>query len=644
MEALLFALLNGLIWGCVMALIALGLSLIFGIMGIVNMAHGELFMAGAVLSFVLLSVTGSFWAGALLAALLVALGGGLLERYVLRPFEGRPMGSMVATIGLSFVLQQLALMTFGGTPKIVPDPWPVVVRLFGVGFPGYRLLLAAVALALMGGLWLLLYRTRLGLTMRACMQNPEIAGAMGIDSSRIAVLTFGLGAFLASIGGALAAPVSQVFFLMGNDVILFAFIAVIVGGLGSLKGTLVAALLLSTVEGLVSVWVAPTQARALIFLIMAIVLVARPKGLFGQQTAYFVASSALTSETSGAGIPAGVGEGRSAKGLLLGQAPAMVRRWEHVVAAGAGVVLLASGPFLPQSVSSLLMVILIYSVYALAYDLLFGMSNQPSLGQSLFWGIGAYGVVLTVLHLQAGVWVALAVGVLLALATAVVAGAIVVRLGEAYYVIATAIFAAVLQLLARNMTEITGGSNGISFTVPDVYVGPLRFSLYDPLSNYYFVLVCAVVVYLLIWVISISRLGRVWIGIRENEGRMPFLGYKVLRYKFGAFVLAAALTGLAGAMYALRLRYANADLFGIQWAVLPVVWAILGGPGTLFGPVVAVAVLALFEYYVSSLFSNYLLIVGLLLIVVLRWSRQGIAGVVRYANLRWQGRLHAGSE
>ncbi len=632
MESVLFALLNGLIWGCVMALIALGLSLIFGIMGIVNMAHGELFMAGAVLSLVLLPLTGSFWLSALLAACLVAVAGGLLERYVLRPFEGRPMASMVATIGLSFVMQQLALMGFGGTPRVVQDPWPVVVRIFGVGFPGYRLLLAAVAVAFVAGLWLILYRTRLGLTMRACMQNPEIAGAMGINSSRIAVLTFALGAFLAGIGGALAAPVSQVFFLMGNDVILFAFIAVIVGGLGSLEGTLLAAILLSTLEGLLSIWLAPTQARALIFLIMAVVLVVRPRGLLGQPSVF-----AVTAQTAGVGLPAAA----LSEGLTKLTAVGKRLRLEHAVAAVLGLALAAVGPLLPQATSSLIMVILIYSIFALAYDVLFGLSNQPSLGQSLFWGLGAYGCVLTVLHLGWGLWAALAAGTAVALGAALISGAIVVRLGEAYYVIATAIFASVLQLLARNMTHITGGTNGINFTVPDAYLGPLRLSLYDPLTNYYFVLGFAALVYALVWMVSRARLGRAWLGIKENEDRMPFVGYRVLAYKLAAFVLAAALTGLAGGLYAARLRYANSELFGLQWAVLPIVWSILGGPGSLLGPVAAVAILALFEYYVSSFFSNYLLIVGILLIVILRWSQQGIAGAIRSAQIRIQGRAHA---
>ncbi len=282
LSTLVFQLVNGLIWGCILALIALGLSLIFGQMGIVNMAHGELYMAGAVLVFSLTSLTKNFWLMVVVVAVIMGLLGGVAERFMLRPFEGKPMPSMVATIGLSFVMQQLALMWFGGIPKQMVDPWPTVVQLFGMPFPGYRVLVAFIAVLLIAVLWTLLHRTSLGTSIRACMQDAETANAMGINSGRISVITFGLGTALAALGGALSAPISQVFFLMGTDVVLFAFIVAIVGGLGSLEGTLVAAISLSALEGVLSVTLSPVQARAAIFLIMSAVLVVRPHGLFGR--------------------------------------------------------------------------------------------------------------------------------------------------------------------------------------------------------------------------------------------------------------------------------------------------------------------------------------------------------------------------
>jgi branched-chain amino acid transport system permease protein len=277
---LLFLLVDGLVWGLIIALIALGLTLIFGIMGIINMAHGDLYMVGAVLA-VVLGTWVNFWLALVLAPIILGIVALPVERWVLRPFEGKPLVTMVGTIGVSFIIQQVVLMTFGGTPKIVAYPIFGVVNLFGGPYPAYRIFAACAGLILIGALWLFIYRTNFGIYVRATMEVPDMADAIGINTSLIRVVTFGLGAGLAAAGGVLAAPIRQVFFLMGADVILLSFIVVIVGGLGSLKGALVAALAISAVEGLLSAALDPVQARATIMMLMALVLVFRPRGLFG---------------------------------------------------------------------------------------------------------------------------------------------------------------------------------------------------------------------------------------------------------------------------------------------------------------------------------------------------------------------------
>lgn len=278
---LLFLVTDGITWGFIVALIALGLALIFGVMGIINMAHGDLFMIGAVLAAVLGVRLGSFWPALLVAPLVVGAFSAPLEGWVLRPFEGKPLVTMVGTVGLSFIIQQIALITFGGTPVRVPDPIGFTVNLFGMPFPGYRLVAAGAGILLMLGLWLLLYCTNFGIYVRATMENPVIAEAMGINTGLIRQITFGLGAALAAAGGVLAAPIHQVFFLMGEGVLLFSFIVVIVGGLGSLQGAFIAALILSGLEGVLAAAFDPVEARALVLLFMALVLAIRPRGLFG---------------------------------------------------------------------------------------------------------------------------------------------------------------------------------------------------------------------------------------------------------------------------------------------------------------------------------------------------------------------------
>jgi len=277
----LFLLMNGLIWGLIIALISLGLSLIFGVMGIVNMAHGDLYMLGAVLAFSLFPLLGNFWLALLAAPVLIALIAAPIERFILRPYEGYPATTMIATVAISFIIQQIALATYGGIPKKMTDPWPVTFNVFGVDYSGYRFLIAAISILILAAVWLFLYRTSYGILIRASIQDRGMASAMGINVNRILVGTFVLGSVLAAVGGVLAAPVTQVSYLMGNDVALLAFIVVIIGGLGSLEGTLIAALGICSLEGVMTSVLSPTQSKAAIFVIMVIVLMVRPRGLFG---------------------------------------------------------------------------------------------------------------------------------------------------------------------------------------------------------------------------------------------------------------------------------------------------------------------------------------------------------------------------
>lgn len=282
MEVMLFLLFNGLVWGCLIALIALGLSLVFGIMRIINMAHGDLYMLGAVGAVALADRAVPFWAALLVVPAVLALLAMPFERWVLRPLEDRPLSTMVGTLGLSFVLQQLALISFGGRPRRLNEPISFTLEIFGTAFPGYRLIAAGVGLALLASVWLLVYRTRVGLSLRATIERPDIADAMAINTSRVRTATFGLGTALAVIGGVLAAPIQNVSYLMGGEILLFAFIVVIVGGLGSLGGTLVVALAMAALEGGITARISPVSARILVLLLMAGVVLVRPRGVFGR--------------------------------------------------------------------------------------------------------------------------------------------------------------------------------------------------------------------------------------------------------------------------------------------------------------------------------------------------------------------------
>jgi branched-chain amino acid transport system permease protein len=282
---LFLALLEGTVGALVLALTALGLSLVFGVMRIVNVAHGEFFMLGAVVTWYVATTTGSFLLALVAAPAVVGAVAVLADRLVLRRIGYQPESTIVATIGLLYILQQLVLTTYGPYARPVTPPIYFRVAFPWFGYSGYKLVVAAVAAALLAATWVALSRTRLGLHMRATQQDREIAQAFAVPVNRVYTLAFGIGAGLAAVAGALIVPIQQAHYLMGLDALLLSFVVVILGGLGSLRGTLVAALLVGLSDGVISVFFSPTLAKIVATLLVAMVLAVRGRGLFGEAAA-----------------------------------------------------------------------------------------------------------------------------------------------------------------------------------------------------------------------------------------------------------------------------------------------------------------------------------------------------------------------
>jgi branched-chain amino acid transport system permease protein len=282
---LFLALLEGTTGALVLALIALGLSLVFGVMRIVNVAHGEFFMLGAVVTWYVSTTTGSYLLALLAAPAVVGAIAVLADRLILRRIGYEPESTIVATIGLLYILQQLVLTTYGPYARPVTPPVYFRVDFPSFGYSGYKLVVAAVAAALLAATWLALSRTRLGLHMRATQQDREIAQAFAVPVNRVYTIAFGVGAGLAAVAGALIVPIQQAHYLMGLDALLLSFVVVILGGLGSLRGTLVAALLVGLSDGVISVFFSPTLAKIVATLLVALVLAVRGRGLFGEAAA-----------------------------------------------------------------------------------------------------------------------------------------------------------------------------------------------------------------------------------------------------------------------------------------------------------------------------------------------------------------------
>src|SRR6184192_3044891 len=280
-DQLLIQTINGVVTGMILALVASGLTLIFGIMDVVNFAHGELFMLGAYVGVLILAATGDFWLALAAATFAIALLGAVIYLTTLRPLLGRdPLYTILATFGVSLVLQNYALWQFGPVARKIPEPFSGSITLFHLDYSLYRLMIAGLSAAIIGGFWLFLKFGTWGIWIRATTQDRIMAQAMGIPVPWVLASVFAIGSAMAGASGVLFGPLVGVDHAMGFDWILRAFIVVVVGGMGSLGGSVLAAIFISLLEAYSSLWVSPAQAGIISFVVLILTLLFRPTGLF----------------------------------------------------------------------------------------------------------------------------------------------------------------------------------------------------------------------------------------------------------------------------------------------------------------------------------------------------------------------------
>ena len=280
-DLMVIQLVNGIVNGMILALVASGLTLIFGIMDVVNFAHGELFMLGAYVGVITLATTGSFWVALVVASIAIAILGAVLQVVALRPLLGRdPLYTILATFGLSLVLQNYALWQFGPVARKIHEPFTGHFQLFYLEYPYYRIIIALLSAAIIGALWLFMKYGTYGIWIRATTQDRVMAAAMGIPVPLVHTAVFAMGAGMAAASGVLFGPMVGVNHAMGLDWVLKAFVVVVVGGMGNLGGSILAAVFISLLEAFASIWVSPAQAVIASFLVLILTLLFRPTGLF----------------------------------------------------------------------------------------------------------------------------------------------------------------------------------------------------------------------------------------------------------------------------------------------------------------------------------------------------------------------------
>ena len=631
-------LLNGLTIGMVYVLVAAGLSVVFGVMGVLNLAHGELLALGAYFAFSLVTGfdAGGFWVALLAVPLLVGVVGAVTERGLVNRVYGRgQLAQILLTFGLLLVIYDLKRFVWGPNPKFYSAPAVVdrTVSLLGFSYSGYSLFIVGAGGLLALGVWAALTRTRVGLVIRAGAEDREMVRTLGVDIDRYYTLVFGAGAALAAFGGVVLGGYQNVSPEMGNAVIIPAFVIVVLGGLGSFRGAVVGGLAVGIVQSAVSTFV-PTIQGVVIFLLMIGVLLVRPEGLFGGTTERVGTGRSEPSEFVG-GLAGGVltGRRRVRAGMAAVAALALVPVFEGVLYSGA--------------VVSLLITVLIWALFAMSLDVVLGYAGLISLGHALFYGVGAYATLLTLLYVSPSAFVALGVAVVVTAAAAWVVGHLAIRVSGVYFVMITLAFAEIVRQVAVR-ADVTGGSSGL-FGAPEPLYGiagvGIRFDEVlvgvEPLTFtgdalfYYFLLAVVVTSYLGVRRMMATPFGTVLQAIRESELRARFVGYDVRSVKRRAFVVSSTLAGLSGALFALYNGFVAPDLLNWINSGNAIIMVVLGGSGTLYGPMLGAAAFTLVERQLSTVLPWWRLLLGTLFVAVVLVLPKGLVSLpARLRDLR----------
>lgn len=607
--AFLFAqVLTGLANAAALFLVASGLSLIFGVTRIVNFAHGSFYMLGAFVGITLMGVLPGmlgahlgFWGAIVLTGLAVALIGALVEIVVLRPIYRAPeLFQLVATFGVILVIQDLALMIWGAEDRLGPRAPGLrgVVRIFGEPVPKYDLVLIALTPVILFGLWYLIRRTRLGILVRAATQDREMVGALGVNQAWLFTGVFALGSGLAGLGGALQLPKGGADLLMDFNIIGEAFVVVVIGGMGSLPGAFIAAVLISVLNVLGVTWL-PQSTLVLMFVVMAVVLILRPHGLLGRP------------ETRGEH-----GQQGRPEPPIRPYGP----RARRAVALGlGGLVLLplVAEPF----VLTLMTDILVFALFAASLHFILGTGGLVSFGHAAFFGGGAYAAALMVHHAGTRMEVALIAAPLAAGLLAVAIGWFCIRLSGVYFAMLTLAFSQMVWSAAFQWRSVTGGDDGLVNIWPAPWLNATE-------PYYLFTLVLATGGILLLRHAIHAPFGYALRAGRDSPAQAESTGMDVKRVQFAAFALAGMAAGLAGGLFVFSKGSVFPTELDIASSFDALIVVFLGGVQTLSGGVVGAAFLMGVEDWLTRL-EYWRLVLGLVIIAVVILAPEGIVGGIK---------------
>lgn len=614
--------LNGLAEASSLFLVAVGLSLIFGVSRIVNFAHGSLYMLGLYVAWTLLGAWGGtawgYAAALLTAALVIGVVGAAVEILLLRRLYQVPeMFQLLATFALVLVFDDLALWLWGPEDLLGPL-FPGLegsVQVLGRYLPLYDLVLIASGPLVWLALWLLLNRTHWGRQIRAATQDREMLGALGVNPVWLFTSIFALGAFLAGLAGALQIPRQPASLALDLAVIGDAFVVVVVGGMGSISGAFVAALVIAQLKALcIALGVVeiagvefsfPKLTLVIEFLFMAAVLVFRPWGLLGRPMA-------VARVSAGPGSPFV----QSARGPRL--------------LTCVLVVLIFALPLAGDALPYVLVIaqdMLIAVIFAVSLHFMMGLGGMVSFGHAAYFGLGAYAVALAFKSPGLGMLPSLAAAPIVAGAAALVFGWFCVRLAGVYLAMLTLAFAQIVWSVVYQWDAVTGGSNGMIGIWPASWLSGDRW--------YCVVAAVALGVVWLVRRLAFSPYGLMLRAVRDSAQRADALGVDVRRVQLVAFCIAGALAGVAGGLFVFSKGSVSPETLMVGTSVDALVMVLLGGIQQLAGPVVGAVLFTAMRDFFVGITEYWGALFGLVILFIVMLFPQGVAGqAVRWASRR----------
>ncbi|MEP9366251.1 ABC transporter permease [Xanthobacter sp. VNH20] len=601
MDFIIAQFLTGLASACSLFLVASGLSIIFGVTRIVNFAHGAFYMLGAYVAYSLterLSGALGFWTALLCAAGLVALLGVAMEILLLRRIYRAPeLFQLLATLGVTLMVQDLVVLIFGPEDLLGPRAPGLkgAVDILGQAIPAYDLFLVALGPLVLGAIWLAFHTTRWGILVRAATQDRDMVAALGVNQKWLFTSVFAIGVFLAALGGALQLPREAVNHSMDLKIIVEAFVVVVIGGLGSVTGAFLAAVLVCELNAF-GILILPQVSLVLVFAVMALVLVLRPYGLLGRAD----------------------GAGRTTIGTFIAPWRPLTARGRAAMAGGVFVAAL-----LPLGASAYALnvaaEIAILVLFAASLHFLMGAGGLPSFGHAAYFGLGAYGAAFSLKLAGLSMVGAILLGPLLGLAGAVLFGWFCVRLSGVYSAMLTLAFAQITWAIAFQWVQLTGGDNGLLGIWPQGLAA-------TPAGFYWLALALATLGVAALRMLIFSPFGYALRAARDNAARAEALGIDRHRIQWAAFALAGLFAALAGALFAFLKGSVFPDTLGIPLSVDALAMVLLGGVETISGGIVGAIAYKLLSIGLMSQTEHSKLVLGAVIVLLVVAFPHGIVG------------------